>query len=108
MQLLQAGGAGFDPIILVIYGGLFIVIYFFFIRPQTKKAKEQKSYIEQIQKGDKVVTTGGIHGKIVRIDDNAFWVEVDNNVKLKLEKSAISMELSKPLNQSTAPAEKKD
>jgi preprotein translocase subunit YajC len=98
MVLLQASG-GFDPIILIIYGALFVVIYFFFIRPQTKKAKELKNYIAQIQKGDRVVTTGGIHGKVVRIDDNAFFIEVDNNVKLKIEKSAISMELSKPLNE---------
>ena len=105
MILLQAAG-GFDPIILVIYGALFVVIYFFFIRPQTKKAKEQKNYIEQVQKGDKVVTTGGIHGKVVRVDDNAFFIEVDNNVKLKIEKSAVSMELSKPLNNEPAKTEK--
>jgi preprotein translocase subunit YajC len=104
MVLLQSSG-GFDPIILLIYGALFAVIYFFFIRPQTKRAKEQKQYIEQLQKGDKIVTTGGIHGKIARIDDTTFLIEVDNNVKLKVEKSAISMELSKPLNAS-APAEK--
>lgn len=100
--LLNATG-GFDPIILLIYGGLFAVIYFFFIRPQTQKAKEQKGYIEQLEKGTKVVTTGGIHGRILKVDDTTFLLEIDSNVKIKIEKSGISMELSKALGE-----EKKD
>lgn len=98
-HLLQASGSGFDPIILLIYGALFAVIYFFFIRPQTQKAKEQKSYIEQLEKGAKVVTTGGIHGRILKVEDTTFLVEIDSNTKIKIEKSGISMELSKPLNE---------
>ncbi|MDW8273886.1 MAG: preprotein translocase subunit YajC [Chitinophagales bacterium] len=94
MVLLQSSG-GFDPIIILIYGALFAVIYFFFIRPQTKKAKEQQAFIEKIEKGDKIVTTGGIHGKVARIEYDAFFIEVDSNVKLKIEKSAVSMELSR-------------
>ncbi len=94
--LLQSSG-GFDPIILVIYGALFAVIYFFFIRPQTKKAKEQKAYIEQLEKGAKVITTGGIHGRILKVEDTFFLVEIDNNVKIKIDKSGISMELSKAI-----------
>jgi preprotein translocase subunit YajC len=100
--LLQAS-SGFDPIILLIYGGLFVVIYFFFIRPQTQKAKAQKTYIEQLEKGAKVVTSGGIHGRILKVEDTTFLVEIDNNVKIKIEKSGISMELTQPLNE-----EKKD
>jgi preprotein translocase subunit YajC len=99
--LLQA--SGFDPIILLIYGGLFVVIYFFFIRPQTQKAKAQKTYIEQLDKGARVVTSGGVHGRIIKVEDTTFLVEIDNNVKIKIEKSGISMEMSKPLNE-----EKKD
>lgn len=84
-----------DPIIIVFYGALLVVIWFFFIRPQTKKAKEQANFINQIEKGDKVITTGGIHGKILKIEDNgSVLVEVDNNVKLRMERSAISMELT--------------
>lgn len=98
MLLLQAGGGGFDTTIILIYGALFAVIYFFFIRPQTKKAKAQKNFIEQVEKGDNVITTGGIHGKIVRVDENAFVLEIDSNVKIKIEKSAVSMELSQGLN----------
>lgn len=86
-----------DPIIIVFYGALLVVIWLFFIRPQSKKAKEQANFGNSIQKGDKVVTTGGIHGKVARLEENGgpIFVEVDNNVKLKMERSAISMELTK-------------
>ena len=70
---------------------LFVVFYFFMIRPQTKKAKDQKNFIGEIKKGDKVVTIGGIHGKVARVDDDTFLVDVDNNTKLRIEKSVISM-----------------
>lgn len=71
-----------------------IVFYFFMIRPQMKKTKEQKAFRESLKKGDKVITIGGLHGKIVDIDDekSTITLEVDNNVKLKFEKSAISLE----------------
>lgn len=85
-----------DPIIIVIYGALLLVIWLFFIRPQSKKAKEQATFITQINKGDKVVTSGGIHGKIIKADEGtSVLLEVDNNVKIRIEKSAISMELTK-------------
>lgn len=84
-----------DPIIIVFYGALLVVIWFFFIRPQTKKAKEQAKFTNQIEKGDKVVTSGGIHGKILKIDDNgSILLEIDNNVKMRVERSAISMDLT--------------
>ena len=85
-----------DPIIIVFYGALLAVIWFFFIRPQSKKAKEQAAFVVQIEKGAKVVTSGGIHGKIVKVDDNgSVLLEVDNNVKIRIEKSGISMEMTK-------------
>jgi preprotein translocase subunit YajC len=85
-----------DPIIIVFYGALLVVIWFFFIRPQTKKAKEQAAFVVQIEKGAKVVTTGGIHGKITKVDENGtVLLEVDNNVRIKIEKSGISMEMTK-------------
>jgi preprotein translocase subunit YajC len=97
--LLQAassplGNLGqFLPMILII-----VVFYFFMIRPQVKKQKDQKKYVEELKKGDRVVTTAGIHGKIVDIADNTFLVEVDNNVKIRFDKAAISLEASKVLN----------
>ncbi len=86
----QAGGIqGFIPIILII-----VVFYFFMIRPQMKKAKEQKKFREKIQVGDKVVTIGGIHAKIAEIGDTTFIISVEGGVKLKIEKSAVSMDSS--------------
>ena len=66
-----------------------VVFYFFFIRPQMKKAKEQRKFREALKKGDKVVTIGGIHGKIANINDNTVTLEVDTNTRLEIEKSAI-------------------
>lgn len=85
-----------DPIIIVIYGALLVVIWFFFIRPQSKKAKEQAAFAVNLEKGTKVVTSGGVHGKIVKVEENGtVLLEVDTNVKLRIEKTGISMELTK-------------
>ncbi len=74
----------FLPLLLII-----VVFYFFMIRPQMKRQKDLKKYREALQKGDKVVTTGGIYGKINAIKDNHIIVEIDENVKIKIDKSAI-------------------
>ncbi len=68
------------------------------IRPQMKKAKDHKKYVEELKKGDKVITTSGIHGKIVDVNDATFLVEVDSGTKIRFEKSSISLEASKALN----------
>ena len=65
------------------------------IRPQMKKAKLEKQFKEGLQKGDKIVTIGGVHGKITEVSDTTFIVEVDTNVKLKIEKTAVSAEATK-------------
>lgn len=93
--LLQAGGQGFDPMTLLLWGGIFVVFYFFMIRPQQKKTKDQKKFISEIKKGDIVITTGGIHGKVFSVEDETVTVEVDKSTKLTLEKSSISLEASK-------------
>ncbi len=74
---------------------MILVMYFFFIRPQMKKAKKTRIFQEQLQKGQKVVTTGGLHGKIFQADPNSptVIVEVSGN-KFKIERSAINMEAS--------------
>jgi preprotein translocase subunit YajC len=102
--LLQAGGTGafgglgsFIPLVLII-----VVFYFFMIRPQVKKQKDQKKYVEELKKGDKVITTAGIHGKIIDVADTTFLVETEGGHKIRFEKSAISLESSKALN--TPPA----
>ncbi|MEJ7693966.1 preprotein translocase subunit YajC [Daejeonella sp.] len=83
----------FLPMLLII-----VVFYFFMIRPQMKKAKDHKKYVEELKKGDKVITTSGIHGKIVDVNDATFLVEVDSGTKIRFEKSSISLEASKALN----------
>jgi preprotein translocase subunit YajC len=93
--LLQAppGGGTFQ---LVMLGGIILVFWFFMIRPQAKKAKEQKKFIDDIQKGDKVVTIAGIHGTVNKVnEDNTIQLEVSPGSYLKIEKSSISLEWSK-------------
>lgn len=93
--LLQAtdGGSGMSSILMIVL--IFIVFYFFMIRPQQKKAKTERVFKESIKKGDKVVTIGGVHGKIVEVQDRTFTIEVADNVRFRIEKSAISAEASK-------------
>ncbi len=95
--LLQAA-TGLNIGQLLPIGLIAIVFYFFMIRPQVKKQKDQKKYVDELKRGDKVVTTAGIHGKISDISDLTFLVEVDNGVKIRFDKSAISLEASKALN----------
>lgn len=98
----QPQGAGgnplmnFLPIILIV-----VVFYFFMIRPQMKKAKEQQKFREAIKKGDRIVTIGGIHGKIVEVAEKTFIIEVEGGVKLKIERSAVSMDSSTLLGAQT-------
>lgn len=92
----QGGSGGWEQLIPLVL--IFVVFYFFMIRPQTKKAKEQKKYRESLNKGDKVVTIGGIHGKIVDIDENTLILEMIDKTRIKVEKSAISMENSMALS----------
>jgi preprotein translocase subunit YajC len=84
----------FLPIVLII-----IVFYFFMIRPQMKKAKEQKKFREGLKKGDKIVTIGGLHGKISELQDTTIIIETESGIKLKFEKSAVSLDQSVSLGQ---------
>ncbi|MBS0010220.1 MAG: preprotein translocase subunit YajC [Bacteroidales bacterium] len=74
----------FLPLILV-----FVIFYFFMIRPQVRKQKELSSYRSSLKKGDKIITTGGIYGKITDVKDNTITVDVGDNVLLKIDKSAV-------------------
>ena len=73
----------------VLFLGMFIIMYFFMIRPQMKRQREAKEFREAINKGDKVVTIGGVHGKIISISDLTVLLEVESG-KLRVSKSAIS------------------
>ena len=95
-QLLQTAAPAqgnpimqFLPFILII-----VVFYFFMIRPQMKRQKELRKFREALKKGDKVVTTGGIYGTVTEIKDDAIIIEIADNVKIKVDKSAVIMDMS--------------
>ena len=92
--LLQAqpapGGFGYQTIIMIVL--MIAVFYFFFIRPQAKRTKDQKKFRESLQKGQKIITIGGIHGKIVEIQDTTVTIEVAEKVWLRIEKSAVAID----------------
>lgn len=94
--LLQATGGGmmsFLPMILIV-----VVFYFFMIRPQMKKQKDHKKYIEELGVNSRIVTTAGIHGRIVEVTDTTFLVDVGSGVKIRFDKSAVALDASKALN----------
>lgn len=84
---------------LFFVGGMILVFWFFMLRPQAKKAKEQKKFVENMQKGDKVVTIAGIHGTINKVnEDNTLQLEVSPGSYMKIERSSISLEMSQAIN----------
>jgi preprotein translocase subunit YajC len=113
MFLLQQSAGPFGGATSIVFMGLIMVVFWlFFIRPQAKKAKQQKSFIDNLQKGDKVVTIAGIHGAISKTnDDGTVQLEINPGSYIKLERSAISMEwtaaLNKKLNTPTIVVDKK-
>ncbi len=94
---------GFDPSFFLMMGGMIIVFYFFMIRPQQKRQKEQVKFREELKPGDRVVTIGGLHGKIDSINADTVTLEVSRGTKLTFDKSSISVENTKKL-QTAAPA----
>ncbi len=83
----QATGGGMSQFILL--GAMFLVMYLFFIRPQQKRRKEAEIFRNSIQKGDRIVTIGGIHGKITQVKDSTVIISTEGG-KLEIEKSAVS------------------
>ena len=78
---------------------MFVVVYFFMIAPQRKRQKQEKKFTEELKKGDKVVTKSGMHGKIVDLSDNDFSCVIETMAgKIKFDRTAISMEMSKKVN----------
>ena len=99
----QPGGSPYFSFIMM--GAIILVFWLFMIRPQAKKAKEQKKFIDGMGKGDRIVTIAGIHGTISRVnDDNTVQLEVSPGSYIKIERSAISQEWTAAINKSTAAA----
>ncbi len=97
--MMDPQGKGGSSGTLIMMGLMILVFWLFMIRPQAKKAKKQKEFINNLQKGDKIVTIAGIHGKVNKVsDDNTLELEVNPGSYLKIERSAISMEWTANIN----------
>ena len=102
-----AGPFGGGTTTLVFMGMIILVFWLFFIRPQTKKQKQQKKFIEDMQKGTKVVTIAGIHGTVNKInEDGTLQLEINPGSYIKIEKSSISMEWTSNINKPVAEVKK--
>ena len=88
-QTQGSGLMSFLPLILII-----VVFWLFMIRPQMKRQKELKKFRESLQKGDKIVTTGGIYGKVAEIQEFAIIMEVEGGVRLKIDKAAVIKDMT--------------
>ena len=101
MELLFAmapqGGEGGGGLIstLIMFGAIFLIFYFMIIRPQQKKAKEREKLLSNLEKGDKVVTNGGIYGVIAGLEEKTALLQISDNVKIKIDRSAITTVLPK-------------
>ena len=83
----QPGGSPWSSLIFILM--LIVVFWLFFIRPQSKKAKEEQKFRDALQKGDKVVTIGGFHGKVVEVKDTTVMISIAPNVEVEVEKTAL-------------------
>jgi len=97
LPLLQAAakgaaGKGGSSMTLIFILLIILIFYFFMIRPQQKKQKEVEKFRNGLQKGDKIITVGGIHGKIVEVKENTFIIEVANDIRLEIEKTAVAID----------------
>ena len=96
--MAQSAAAGAPPELLsqlMVFGGIFIIFYFLFIRPQNKKAKEHKELTENIGKGDEIVTSGGVLGKVSSLNENFVTIEIAKEVQVRIQRQAISTVMPK-------------
>ena len=100
------GSGGMDFRMLIMFGLIFVVFYFFLIRPQSKKQKDHRKMLEALQKGDKIITIGGIHGEIVNVDKDILKIKIAENVKIDLNRSAISTVKAPPVKKDKQPNKK--
>jgi preprotein translocase subunit YajC len=105
--MMDPQGKGGSSGTLIMMGLMILVFWLFMIRPQAKKAKKQKEFINNLQKGDKIVTIAGIHGTVNKVnDDTTLMLETSPGSYMKIERSAISMEWTANINKPVAEAKK--
>jgi preprotein translocase subunit YajC len=92
-QGAAAPGGGMESMLLIVL--MFVVLYFLMIRPQMKRAKEHKAMIEALQKGDEVITAGGMLGRISKINENYATLEIASNVEIQVQRAAVQLVLPK-------------
>lgn len=85
-------GSGYSSIFMLL--AIVVIFYFFMIRPQSKKAKKEKEFREALQRGQKVITIGGIHGKIADVKETSVVLNLGNDIKIEVEKSAVAIDLT--------------
>src|SRR5690554_6394533 len=90
----QAAEATNPLISLLFFPAIIVIFYFFMIRPQMKRQKELRQYRKSVKKGDKVITTGGIYGRVIKVKDAYVTVEIAKEVEIKIDKSAIIMDMT--------------
>ncbi len=88
-----APGGGIESMLLIVV--MFVVLYFLMIRPQMKRAKEHKTMIDSLQKGDEVVTGGGVLGRISKLNENYVTLDIASNVEIQVQRSAVQLLLPK-------------
>lgn len=93
-QAAQPQGGGWSMWIMLAL--IFVVMWFFMIRPQRKQQKELQNFRDSLKKGDKVVTVGGIYGTVCEIKEGTVLIEVDNNVKIRVSKNALVKDFTEP------------
>ncbi|MCF8364667.1 MAG: preprotein translocase subunit YajC [Bacteroidales bacterium] len=97
--LMAPQGEGDNSTFIIMMVLMVVVFYFFMIRPQMKKSKEQKNFREGLKKGDRVITIGGIHGKVLEVKETTMIIETEGQGRLKIEKSAANADSSSMLNE---------
>jgi len=105
--MMDPQGKGGSTSTLIMMGLMILVFWLFMIRPQAKKAKKQKEFVNNLQKGDKIVTIAGIHGTINKVnDDGTLMLETSPGSYIKIERSALSMEWTANVNKPAAEVKK--
>ena len=95
----QAGQGGGGLTMLLMLALIFVVMWLFMIRPQQKRQKELNSFRDSLKKGDKVVTVGGIYGTVLEVNENKVMLEIDKDVKIKVDKASLVKDFSEAQQQ---------